>query len=158
MTLYGANGGQLTKTAAAAKTSAVPVTDPVIKVNENLYEGVRPDGSAWPPAGRKLKFFEGQLIKQSELDALFPAAAITSITPATGAVAGGTNVTIRGKNFTPTAAANAVTFGGTNATNIKVVDDTTITCTTPAKTAGAVNVVVAADAGAVTATNGFTFA
>lgn len=158
MTLYGANGSQLTKTAAAGKTAAVPVTDPVIRVTEHLYEGTRPDGSAWPPAGRRLKFHEGQLIKQSELDALFPAATIASITPATGPAAGGTNVTIKGKNFTPTTAANAVTFGGTNATNIKVVDDTTITCTTPARSAGAANVVVVTDAGNVTAANAFTFA
>ncbi|MFG1977017.1 IPT/TIG domain-containing protein [Nonomuraea fuscirosea] len=158
MTLYGANGSQLTKTAAADKTESVPVTDPVIEVTENLYEGNRPDGSAWPPAGRKLKFYEGQLIRQSELDGMFPAATIDSITPATGAAAGGTTVTIKGSNFTPTVSASAVTFGGTNATDIKVVDDTTITCKTPAKTAGAYNVVVTSDAGAVTKTNGFTYA
>lgn len=157
MTLYGANGSQLTKSQAEAKTEDVPVTDPVVEVTEHLYEGFRPEGTAFPPSGRRLKFYEGQLIRQSQLDALFPDATITSITPAEGPVEGGTAVTIRGTNFTPTSAANAVTFGGANATNIKVLDETTITCTTPARTAGEQDVVVTTDAGSVTKTDGFTY-
>jgi hypothetical protein len=158
MTLHAANGSQLSKSAAAAKTAAVPVTDPIVRVTEHLYEGFRPDGTSWPPSARRLKFYPGQEILQSELDALFPAATVTSISPATGVPAGGTTITIVGTNFTPTASASAVTFGGTNATDIVVVDDTTITCKTPAKTAGAYDVVVTTDAGAATKTAGFTYA
>ena len=52
---------------------------------------------------------------------------------------GGTAVTVTGTGFL---AGATVTFGGTAATNVTVVNSTTITATTPAHTAGAVNVVV----------------
>ena len=48
-------------------------------------------------------------------------------------------MTITGTGFTATP---TVTFGGTAATNVTFVNATTITATTPAKTAGAVNIVV----------------
>lgn len=51
-----------------------------------------------------------------------------------------------------------VTFDGNACTNIEVVSSTTITCTTPAHIAGAVNVVVTnPDTQSDTATNGFTY-
>jgi hypothetical protein len=55
-------------------------------------------------------------------------ALITSISPSSGPIAGGTTVTITGTNFT---GASSVAFGGKIATNINVVNDTTITCVTP---------------------------
>lgn len=79
---------------------------------------------------------------------------ITSITPATGTTAGGTAVSIVGTNLL---GATAVTFGATTATSI-VITDTLITCVTPAKTAGAKDVVVTTPAGTVTSTGGFTYA
>lgn len=79
---------------------------------------------------------------------------VTSLSPNTGAAAGGTAVTITGKDFT---GATAVTFGGTAGTSRVVVNDTTITIVTPAKTAGAYDVVVTTPAGSGTKTNGFTF-
>jgi IPT/TIG domain len=63
--------------------------------------------------------------------------AVTSVTPATGLAAGGTNVTIRGTSFT---GATAVTFGGTAATAVVVVDASTITAASPAKVAGTYDV------------------
>ena len=48
-------------------------------------------------------------------------------------------MTITGTNF---AAGATVTFGGTAATNVVVVNSTTITATTPAGSAGAVTVTV----------------
>src|SRR3546814_17722221 len=69
---------------------------------------------------------------------------IGSVTPASGAVAGGTSVTIGGTGFT---GATAVTFGGTSATSFSVDSDTSISATTPVHAAGAV-------AGAVTTRNG----
>src|SRR3546814_17543249 len=48
---------------------------------------------------------------------------IGSVTPASGAVAGGTSVTIGGTGFT---GATAVTFGGTYATSFSVYSDTSI--------------------------------
>lgn len=83
---------------------------------------------------------------------------VNSVTPNTGSTAGGTAVTISGANFFNP---STVTFGGVAATNVIVVNATTITATTPANAAGAVNVVVT-DGGpclgtAGTLTNGFTY-
>ncbi|MGV3663901.1 MAG: HYR domain-containing protein [Prosthecobacter sp.] len=65
--------------------------------------------------------------------------AVVAASPTSGAVAGGTSVTITGTNFTGAA---SVTFGGSIATGMTVVNDTTITVTTPAHAAGAVDVTV----------------
>jgi hypothetical protein len=79
---------------------------------------------------------------------------ITSISPNSGSVNGGTAVTITGTNFV---AGATVTLGGTPATNVVVVSGTSITATTPAHAAGAVNVVVTDSGGSGTLTNGFTY-
>lgn len=63
----------------------------------------------------------------------------TEITPAVGTPAGGTEVTITGTNFQPGA---RVTFDSFLATNVTVVDDTTIIATTPAHDPSRVGVVV----------------
>ena len=55
------------------------------------------------------------------------------VSPNSGSTAGGTAVTITGTNF---AAGATVTFGGTAATNVVVVNGTTITATTPAGSGG----------------------
>ncbi|MEV0996895.1 IPT/TIG domain-containing protein [Nonomuraea sp. NPDC050202] len=153
--MYRANGTQINKTQATALATAVPVTDPLVKVSEHLYEGVRPDGTDYPPRRRRLKFRKDQIIRTSELNACFPAPTIKAISPAAGAAAGNTLVTIKVTNATP---GTTVTFGGTAATSIVVEDENTITCRTPAKTAGAADVVVTNDSASVTATGGFTYA
>ena len=80
---------------------------------------------------------------------------VSGITPNSGSTAGGTSVTINGSNFVSGA---TVSIGGTAATNIGFVSSTTLTATTPAHTAGTVNVVVTnPDAQNGTLTNGFTF-
>lgn len=68
-----------------------------------------------------------------------PAPTVTSISPASGSMAGGTPVTITGTNFSTGA---TVTIGGAACTSPLVVNATTITCTTGARAAGTVNVVV----------------
>src|SRR5436190_9119496 len=83
------------------------------------------------------------------------APAITSVNPNSGSTAGGTNVTITGTNFQSNA---TVKFGGVAATNVNVTSSTTITATTPAHAAGAVDVLVTnADAQSGTLTAGFTY-
>ena len=80
-------------------------------------------------------------------------ATITTITPAGGPEVGGTVVTITGTNFTE---ATAVTFDGTTGTGFTVVDDTTITVTSPAHLSGPVNVIVQSTGGNSTPTT-FTY-
>jgi IPT/TIG domain len=63
----------------------------------------------------------------------------TAITPTSGSTNGGTSVTITGTGF---ASGAIVTFGGTAATGVSVGSSTSITATTPANNAGAVDVVV----------------
>lgn len=84
-----------------------------------------------------------------------PPAAITTVAPATGGVAGGTAVTITGTGFT---GATGVTFGGTAGTAFTVVSSTSITVTTPAHASGAVTVVVLSPNGNGTKLTGFTYA
>ena len=78
---------------------------------------------------------------------------ITSISPSTGYNTGGTSVTISGTRFTN---ASSVSVGGTSAT-FTVVNDNTITLTTPAHTVGNVDITVTAPAGSVTSTDAFTY-
>ena len=68
---------------------------------------------------------------------------VTGLSPTSGAVAGGTSVTLTGTGFT---GATAVDFGTTAATNLTVVSGTTITADAPAGT-GTVDVTVTTPAG-----------
>jgi len=79
---------------------------------------------------------------------------ISSVSPSSGSTSGGTAVTITGSNFI---SGTTVTFGGTAATNVKIVSSTSMTAMTPAHAAGAVNVVVSNTNGSNTLTNGFTY-
>jgi hypothetical protein len=65
---------------------------------------------------------------------------VASISPTTGSIAGGTSVTITGKRFDRDHL--IVRFGCIEATDVVVVSDTEITCSTPAGVAGVVNVTV----------------
>jgi hypothetical protein len=79
---------------------------------------------------------------------------LTSITPTSGSTLGGTSVTLTGTNFT---GATGVTIGGASATNVSVVNASTITCTTPVGTAGAKSVIVTTPAGQNVANSLFTY-
>ncbi|MEU8378697.1 IPT/TIG domain-containing protein [Streptosporangium sp. NPDC048865] len=155
MTLHNSAGAQLSKSAATALFTSVTDSDPLIEATANISERFDHDGAnpAFPTDGQRIKFRKGQVIRTSELNACYPAATIDTITPATGPAAGGTAFAIAGTGFTP---GSTVTVGGTAATSIVVVSPTRITAVSPAKTAGAHNVVVTTDAGAVTKTGGFT--
>ncbi len=87
---------------------------------------------------------------------LLPAPTVTGISPSSGSTAGGTGVTIGGTGFVDGA---TVAIGGTSATGVTVVNDTTITATTPAGTAGAKDLVVTnPDTQTGTLAGGFTYA
>jgi hypothetical protein len=64
---------------------------------------------------------------------------VVKVTPASGATSGGDRVTVLGANFTTGA---SVSFGGSDGTDLKLVDATQLTVTTPAHIGGAVDVVV----------------
>jgi hypothetical protein len=64
---------------------------------------------------------------------------ITSISPTSGSIVGGTTVTITGTNLT---GATAVKFGSTNTTSFTVNSATQITAVSPAGSAGAVDITV----------------
>ncbi len=84
-----------------------------------------------------------------------PAPTVSGITPNSGTTAGGTPVTISGTGFL---AGVTVTIGGTAATGVNVVNSTSITATTPAHSAGGVNVTVTnTDGQSGTLTSGFTY-
>lgn len=64
---------------------------------------------------------------------------LTSITPASGQLAGGTSVTITGTDFVSGA---TVKIGGSNCTSVVVASSTSITCNTPPGLSGAASVQV----------------
>ena len=78
---------------------------------------------------------------------------ITSITPATGSMAGGTTITINGTNFT---GASSVTIGGVEA-DVTFISATKITVLLHEGTPGAQNVVVSTSGGTVTSAGAFTY-
>lgn len=92
-------------------------------------------------------YFDMQAIPCSE-------ATVTSVSPNSGAAAGGTAVTLMG---TLLSGATSVTFGGEAATSVNVVNATTITAVTPAHAVGIVDVVVNTTAGPATLPNGYTY-
>jgi hypothetical protein len=80
---------------------------------------------------------------------------ISSVVPPAGKITGGKDVTINGSGFQSGA---TVTFGGSAATNVVVVNATKITAKTPAHASGTVNVTVTnPDTSSGTLTNGYTF-
>ena len=145
---------EITKTTSGL-TSAAPVNDPLLVVAENIYVDSSFTGTDLPPNERQLKYHAGQIIKTSDWNSNFPDATFDAITPATGAAAGGTHVTITGSGFNPD---TTVSIGGGAATSVVVINSGELTCITPAHAAGAANVVITTDAGAITETGAFTYA
>jgi hypothetical protein len=73
-----------------------------------------------------------------------PPPAVSGMSPNAGPVAGGTSVTLTGSGFT---GATGVWFGSNAATNVQVVSDTEILATSPAGSAGTVDVTVSGAGG-----------
>ena len=95
---------------------------------------------------------------QAHLPASFTVpAALNSITPNSGPVEGGTPVTITGTGFS-TATGLQIGPAGTMATDVVVVDDSTITAVTPPNAAGGRNVTLIHPAGNVVRNSWYTYA
>ena len=79
----------------------------------------------------------------------------TSVSPSSGSASGGTAVEVNGSGFV---AGATVSIGDTACTSVTFTSATSLSCTTPAGTAGAANVVVTnPDAQTSTLTGGFTY-
>ncbi|GAD22914.1 IPT/TIG domain-containing protein [Acidovorax sp. MR-S7] len=146
----------------------------VVLSGGTLYQftGITPAGGTAGDAGSYAAAFNGktltftvpsntQPVAQGTIVFTFtsmttPTPTVTGATPNSGSTAGGTVVTLTGTHFT--AGATAVTFGGSSATGITVLSATSLTATTPAHTAGPVNVRVTTPGGYATLTNGYTYA
>jgi hypothetical protein len=80
---------------------------------------------------------------------------VTGVVPNSGPTTGATSVQVTGTNF---ASGATVSFGGTAATGVTVLNATTLNATTSAHAAGAVNVVVTnPDGQSATLSGGFTY-
>jgi hypothetical protein len=79
---------------------------------------------------------------------------VMAISPASGPTAGGTAVTITGANLDGTL---AVTFGVEAATAVTVIDPGTVTCVTPPRDAGNVDLGVTTGSGSATTSAGFAY-
>jgi hypothetical protein len=163
MSIQKADGTVLTKITLQALTTEVPSTK--VTLDEDIYHTYNygPYDGTQPQIGNRFATFEGerallfkagQVVEQAEIDALFPVATASSISPATGPAAGGTAVVITGTNLS---GATGVTFGGTAGTAFAVLGQHQVRVTTPAKTAGVVTVVVKDDAGDLTMTGAYTY-
>lgn len=98
------------------------------------------------------------LVPTHSAQAASSSTAIDRISPSVGATTGGTPVTITGSGFTAAGAGTTtVLFGGTFATNVVVVSNTSITAVAPAGSAGAVSVKVTNALSSVTVNNAFTY-
>jgi IPT/TIG domain len=91
---------------------------------------------------------------QAKFAAAKPAPTVTSVTPSSGNIAGGTSVVIAGTNLT---GATSVKFGTTAATNVVVNSATQIHATAPAHAAGAVSVTVTTGNGTSGANSLYTY-
>jgi hypothetical protein len=124
-----------------AATSSAPATDfPAVLALPGTWH--------WYPGGTTLA------VRKDQWGALAAVPGVDRITPMSGTAAGGTPVTLSGEGLT---GSTGVTFGGTAATAVVVVNDANITCVTPAHAAGGVAVVVANPRGNVTMPAAYTF-
>ncbi len=79
---------------------------------------------------------------------------LSGISPSSSLDSGCIMVTITGTDLLGT---TDITFGGSAASNINIINSTTVTATNPAHAAGTVDVVVATGQGSSTLINGFTY-
>lgn len=144
MGLYNAAGARQTKAGLATTT---PTPTALKTITNDTYESFRyPGEKSGEGTGKRLKWRAGQTIPQTEFDAAFPAATITSVT-GTAHAAGGDTITVHGTNLD---GVTDVQVGGTSCTGENVVDPQTVTAVAPAKATGTYAVSVTDDSGTAT--------
>ena len=135
----------------------LPVTVTFNGVNSLNYQSINPNSiTATVPAGTAagpVSVVVTTASGSNAANALYTYAGgptVTSISPASGRISGGTTVTITGTGLTGT---SSVTFSGGNAQSFTVVNDTTVTAVTPAVLqAFSASVVVATPGGTASTT------
>ena len=116
----------------------------VVLINDTTLTCITPAGTAGTTNSVVVTTPSGHNADNSLFTYVLALPTVTSVSPPIGASVGGTLVTLTGTCFT---GASGVTFGGMAATDMTVVNDTTLTCTTPAGFAGTASVLVTATAG-----------
>jgi hypothetical protein len=158
MTLFAAStgGSRITKANQSNFASTATVSDPLMLITADVYEAVALDGGASADAEttRRVKFKTGQIVRQSVIDAAYAVPSNVKITvgaaaaaPTALAAAGGDVLTITADRGLT--GVSSVTFGGTAGTSLTFVSDRKITVVAPAKTAGAVALVIVDDSGSL---------
>jgi hypothetical protein len=103
-----------------------------------------PDGTNQTLAGSYIYF---------DPKAPLPKPSISSLAPSSGPLLGGQKVTVKGAGFS---GVTTVAFGGLRGTNVKVLDDTILSVSTPAHADGRVDVTVG-DGSTATLSNGYAY-
>ena len=124
----------------------------VVVTSANSITAVTPAGKAGAQT-ISVTTIGGTATKSSAFTYL-AAPTITSVSPLSGPLTAGTEISITGKNF---AGANSVKVDGVAATNILVVSSTSITAKVPAGSAGAKDVSVTTVGGTATLASAFTY-
>ncbi len=153
MALVNAAGTLLSKTPGGTVLESQAEAEPKVKVLVDVYRDTPHEKVSYPTQMHPLAWPAGAIIKQSEWDAEFTAPTISTVSPATGAAAGGTTVTLMGTGFTT---GTTVAVGGTAGTSVSVKSDKKLTFVSPAKTAGTYNVTATTAGGTATKTGAFT--
>lgn len=83
-----------------------------------------------------------------------PAVSFSAVSPTSGTTSGGTTITLTGDNFTR---GTRVFLGGVEATGVSLSSEQSLTAQTPAKAAGAVDVLVQTESTSATLVNGYTY-
>lgn len=132
--------GTVIGTAGAMPTAAVAVTDPVVRITAPVYvkrdlgvggPGVfRGVGTKGAGAATHLLWDTDTLVRQSEIDALFPTSSVSTV------VSDGTAGSIGVITGTNLERVTALTYGGVAVTNFKVENDLTIRFVVPSGAAG----------------------
>jgi len=137
-------GGSLATSVAVGPSTSITCLTPahaagtvdVVVTNPDAQSGRLPNGYTYSDAA--------------------PAPTVTTISPTSGPISGGTSVTVSGTAFQ---AGATIDFGGTPGTSVTLISSTVLTCLTPSHAAGSVDVTVTnSDHQVGTLSNGFVFA
>ena len=155
-TLITVRGANFTSSGMTLRIGGVAATN-LVSTNTTTLTAVTPAGTA---GARDIVLTNGWGLSVTSTGGFVYAAAntpiITSVSPASGPIAGGTLITVRGVSFTSTGM--TLRIGGVPATNVVSTNNTTLTARTPAGTIGVRDIAIGNGWGrSSTYTGGFTY-